>query len=118
MRTRPFTAGKVVSELSLGTWGLSGDGYGPVSEAVQDEVIQRARAYGITLYETADVYAKGGDYRRDEINETALVDELGIELRVLAHRPGLSSRDIIARLRRDDAPRTATRTASGSSRSR
>lgn len=64
MRTRPFTPGKVVSELALGTWGLSGDGYGPVSEAVQDEVIQRARAYGITLYETADVYGKGSMEQR------------------------------------------------------
>ena len=64
MRTRPFTPGKIISELALGTWGLSGDGYGPVSEAVQDEVIQRARAYGITLYETADVYGKGSMEQR------------------------------------------------------
>jgi aryl-alcohol dehydrogenase-like predicted oxidoreductase len=59
MRTRPFTSGRVVSELALGTWGLSGDGYGAVSEAVQDEVISRARAYGVTLFETADVYGRG-----------------------------------------------------------
>ncbi|MEY2937195.1 MAG: hypothetical protein RL033_7944 [Pseudomonadota bacterium] len=64
MRTRPFTAQRVVSELTLGTWGLSGDGYGPVSEAVQDEVIQRARAYGVTVYETADVYGKGNMEQR------------------------------------------------------
>jgi aryl-alcohol dehydrogenase-like predicted oxidoreductase len=49
----------MISELSLGTWGLSGDGYGPVGEAVQDEVILRARAYGVTSYETADVYGRG-----------------------------------------------------------
>lgn len=59
MRTRPFIAEGVVSELSLGTWGLSGDGYGPVSDLVQDEVIARARAYGVTLFETADVYGRG-----------------------------------------------------------
>jgi aryl-alcohol dehydrogenase-like predicted oxidoreductase len=64
MKTRPFTGESVVSQLSLGTWGLCGDGYGPVSEAVQDEVIHRARAYGITLYETADVYGKGEMERR------------------------------------------------------
>jgi aryl-alcohol dehydrogenase-like predicted oxidoreductase len=64
MKTRPFIGQRVVSELSLGTWGLSGDGYGPVSEAVQDEVLQRARAYGITLYETADVYGRGAMERR------------------------------------------------------
>jgi aryl-alcohol dehydrogenase-like predicted oxidoreductase len=48
-----------VSELSLGTWGLSGDAYGPVPEADQDKVIDRAVALGITLFETADAYANG-----------------------------------------------------------
>jgi aryl-alcohol dehydrogenase-like predicted oxidoreductase len=64
MKTTPFIGQSTVSQLSLGTWGLSGDGYGPVSEAVQDEVIHRARAYGITLYETADVYGRGAMERR------------------------------------------------------
>ncbi|HWO12622.1 MAG TPA: aldo/keto reductase [Polyangiaceae bacterium] len=64
MKTRPFTAQTSVSQLALGTWGLSGDGYGPVSEAVQEEVISRARAYGITLFETADVYGRGEMERR------------------------------------------------------
>ena len=64
MKTRPFTGQSVVSELSLGTWGLSGDGYGPVSDSVQDEVLQRARAYGITLFETADVYGGGAMEKR------------------------------------------------------
>jgi aryl-alcohol dehydrogenase-like predicted oxidoreductase len=64
MKTRPFIGQSTVSQLSLGTWGLSGDGYGPVSEAVQDEVIHRARAYGITLYETADVYGRGAMEQR------------------------------------------------------
>ncbi len=48
-----------VSVLALGTWGLSGDAYGEVSDAVQDAVIHRARALGINLFETADVYAAG-----------------------------------------------------------
>jgi aryl-alcohol dehydrogenase-like predicted oxidoreductase len=52
--------GLSVSELSLGTWGLSGDGYAPVPEAEQDAVIDRALALGVTLFETADTYAKGG----------------------------------------------------------
>jgi aryl-alcohol dehydrogenase-like predicted oxidoreductase len=64
MKTTPFIGQSTVSQLSLGTWGLSGDGYGPVNEAVQDEVIHRARAYGITLYETADVYGRGAMERR------------------------------------------------------
>lgn len=64
MKVRPFTGQSVVSHLALGTWGLSGDGYGPVSDAVQDEVIHRARAYGITLFETADVYGRGAMEQR------------------------------------------------------
>jgi aryl-alcohol dehydrogenase-like predicted oxidoreductase len=60
MRQRPFAIpGVSVSELTLGTWGLSGDGYGPVSEQEQDRVILRARALGITGFETADIYAAG-----------------------------------------------------------
>jgi aryl-alcohol dehydrogenase-like predicted oxidoreductase len=48
-----------VSALALGTWGLSGEGYGSVAESEQDAVIDRAVALGITLYETADSYAGG-----------------------------------------------------------
>jgi aryl-alcohol dehydrogenase-like predicted oxidoreductase len=53
-----------VSELSLGTWGLSGDGYGPVEESEQDSVIERAVALGVTLFETSDSYAEGAMERR------------------------------------------------------
>jgi len=85
MRTRPFTSGRVVSELSLGTWGLSGDGYGPVSEEVQDEVSTRARAYGLTLYETADVYGSGAMEERlgrllGADAEVCFVTKLGTDL--------------------------------------
>jgi aryl-alcohol dehydrogenase-like predicted oxidoreductase len=51
--------GLSVSELSIGTWGLSGDAYGAVPEFEQDKVIERACALGITLFETADVYGNG-----------------------------------------------------------
>lgn len=65
MRKRPLGAtGLEVSEMSLGTWGLSGDGYGPVDEKEQDAVIERAVALGITLFETADSYAGGEMERR------------------------------------------------------
>jgi aryl-alcohol dehydrogenase-like predicted oxidoreductase len=60
MRTR--TLGKTgieIPELCLGTWGLSGDAYGSVEEAEQDQVIERALALGITAFETSDAYAKG-----------------------------------------------------------
>ncbi len=61
MRTRPLgKTGLSVSELSLGTWGLSGDGYGPVSTDEARDVIVRARAMGIDTFETASSYARGG----------------------------------------------------------
>ncbi len=60
MRSRPFSIpGTSISELTLGTWGLSGDAYGSVTEADQDRIILRARALGITGFETADTYASG-----------------------------------------------------------
>ena len=46
-----------------------------------------------------DCYVKGGDYASHEINEYNLVQELGLELRVLAHRPGLGSTQVIERMR-------------------
>ena len=58
-----------VTELALGTWGLSGDGYGPVSEAEQDKVIDRALAMGIRLFETADCYAEGRMERRTLVRD-------------------------------------------------
>lgn len=48
-----------VSELSLGTWGLSGEGYGPTAEGEAERVIQRALAMGVTLFETAAHYRGG-----------------------------------------------------------
>lgn len=60
MRKRPLgKTGVEVSELALGTWGLSGDGYGAIVEAEADRVIDAAISGGITLFETADVYGKG-----------------------------------------------------------
>lgn len=60
MRKRPLgKTGLQVSELGLGTWGLSGDGYSPVPEADQDAVIERALGLGIRLFDTADSYGQG-----------------------------------------------------------
>ncbi len=60
MRKRPLgKTGLVVSELALGTWGLSGDGYGAVEEAEAERVIARALDIGITLFETCDAYGGG-----------------------------------------------------------
>jgi aryl-alcohol dehydrogenase-like predicted oxidoreductase len=65
MRKRSLgNTGIELSELSLGTWGLSGDGYGSVEEVDQEEVIDRALKLGITCFETADCYAEGAMERR------------------------------------------------------
>jgi aryl-alcohol dehydrogenase-like predicted oxidoreductase len=48
-----------VSELGLGTWGLSGDAYGPVAPDEQERVLQRALEMGVTLVDTADAYGAG-----------------------------------------------------------
>jgi aryl-alcohol dehydrogenase-like predicted oxidoreductase len=60
VNTRTIHAlGASVSELSLGTWGLSGEAYGPVTPAEAQAVIDRALELGITLFDTADCYGKG-----------------------------------------------------------
>ena len=60
MRTRPLgLTGLEVTELALGTWGLSGDGYGPVPEAEAERTVERALELGLRLFETADVYGEG-----------------------------------------------------------
>ncbi len=65
MRKRPLGKAEIeVSELSLGTWGLSGDGYGTVAEAEVDRVLDRALELGVDLFETADVYGGGAMERR------------------------------------------------------
>ena len=47
-----------------------------------------------------ELFVKGGDYRPEEINEYDAVRELGLEVRVLAERPGLGSSTVVERLRR------------------
>jgi aryl-alcohol dehydrogenase-like predicted oxidoreductase len=48
-----------VSELAVGTWGLSGDGYGPVDAAEAERVVARALEFGVTTFDTADAYGGG-----------------------------------------------------------
>ena len=61
LRFRPLGAtGLDVAELALGTWGLSGEGYGPVANREAEAVIRKAVARGITLFETSDAYNHGG----------------------------------------------------------
>jgi aryl-alcohol dehydrogenase-like predicted oxidoreductase len=62
MRVRSRTLGKtglVVSELALGTWGLSGEPYGQVDEKVAEKAVSRALEMGFTLFDTSDAYGGG-----------------------------------------------------------
>ena len=84
MRKRPLgKTGISVSELALGTWGLSGDGYTAVADAEQEAVIERALALGITLFDTSDSYAKGametklGERLKDK--EAVIATKLGTD---------------------------------------
>jgi aryl-alcohol dehydrogenase-like predicted oxidoreductase len=60
VRTRQLgPTGIEISELTLGTWGLSGEAYGPVDAEERDRVIDRALELGVSTFETADVYGRG-----------------------------------------------------------
>jgi D-beta-D-heptose 7-phosphate kinase/D-beta-D-heptose 1-phosphate adenosyltransferase len=52
-----------------------------------------------------DLYVKGGDYAPEDVNEYELVRELGLELRILTHRPGLGSTQVIERMAEGSPPR-------------
>jgi len=61
MRRRPLgKTGLEVTELALGTWGLSGEAYGhvPLDEALRTLV--RAQVMGLNLFETSASYGRGG----------------------------------------------------------
>ncbi|HEY4105191.1 MAG TPA: aldo/keto reductase [Polyangiaceae bacterium] len=84
MRKRPLgNTGLSVSELALGTWGLSGDGYAPLADVEQDVVIDRALSLGVTLFDTADSYGKGAMERklgqRLKDKEAVIVTKLGTD---------------------------------------
>jgi aryl-alcohol dehydrogenase-like predicted oxidoreductase len=73
--------GATTSELILGTWGLSGSGYGPVDAGALVETIERAVDAGITLIDGAPHYAEGQLFRqlRDPL---ARFPQLGLMARV------------------------------------
>ena len=60
MRKRPLgKTGLVVSELAIGTWGLSGDAYGVVEEADAEIVLRE-------LYPTkSDLYERARDLKQE-----------------------------------------------------
>jgi aryl-alcohol dehydrogenase-like predicted oxidoreductase len=65
IRQRSFgTPPLFVSELALGTWGLSGEAYGPVTDEAADATIKRAVELGVTAFDTSDAYGKGATEER------------------------------------------------------
>ena len=48
-----------VSEIGFGTWGLGGNSYGPVDDAVSIAALRCAHEAGITFYDTSDLYGNG-----------------------------------------------------------
>ncbi len=65
LRQRSFGAPPLfVSELALGTWGLSGEAYGPVADDAADATIKRALELGVTTFDTSDAYGKGATEER------------------------------------------------------
>ncbi len=60
MRKRPLGKTSLyVSEMSVGTWGLSGEAYGKVEEKDAERVVRRCLEMGMTLVDTADSYGGG-----------------------------------------------------------
>ncbi len=60
MKKRPLgRTGLIVSEMSLGTWGLSGDAYGAIPPEQAEQVVRRALEIGFSLFDTADAYGAG-----------------------------------------------------------
>jgi aryl-alcohol dehydrogenase-like predicted oxidoreductase len=72
MRTRTLgRSGISVGEVGLGTWGISGEGYGSAEEITARATLRAAIDAGGSFIETADSYREGemlswiGDLRRD-----------------------------------------------------
>ncbi|MEL6743753.1 MAG: hypothetical protein AAFO67_09180, partial [Planctomycetota bacterium] len=62
----------------------------PLFESTAHELIREVRP---------DVYVKGGDYRRDELVEIDLLDELKIPVHLASLVPGVSTSGLAQRLR-------------------
>lgn len=72
MRTRHLgRSGIQVGEVGLGTWGISGEGYGPIEEPTARAALRAAIEVGGSFIETADSYREGemltwiGDLKRE-----------------------------------------------------
>lgn len=60
MLTRPLgRTGLTVGEIGLGTWSLSGEAYGPITDDELRDTVRAALDAGVTLIETSDAYRQG-----------------------------------------------------------
>jgi aryl-alcohol dehydrogenase-like predicted oxidoreductase len=60
MQSRKLGSSPVaVSEIGLGTWGMSGAFWGAADDAESIRVIHRALDLGVTLIDTAEAYGHG-----------------------------------------------------------
>jgi len=83
-----------ISEVSLGTWGLASDAYGPPSPERFREVVTRALEAGITTFDLAPVWGDGaservvGEIVKEKRDEVQLITRAGaaIDGGELAHR--------------------------------
>src|SRR4051794_24417609 len=61
MRKRPLGhTGIEVGEIGIGTWGLSGEAYGPIDPGVARATLESAIGSGCTFVDTAGCYGPGG----------------------------------------------------------
>src|SRR6266852_7493402 len=60
MQAREFgSTGVRVSQITLGSWPMSGDRYGAIDDTEAVKTIRRARDQGITSFDTAPGYGTG-----------------------------------------------------------
>lgn len=72
------STGLDISEMGLGTWGLSGEAYGPISPGEATRVMHRARNMGINVFDTAPSYGLGAMER--ELGEALSGDDEAVVL--------------------------------------
>ncbi|MBK8697948.1 MAG: aldo/keto reductase [Deltaproteobacteria bacterium] len=102
-------SGISVGEVGLGTWGISGEGYGPSLELTSRATLRAAIDAGGSFIETADCYREGemlewiGDLKRD----------VGADKVFASVRVGVNRDPVQPVPRKDFSARTSPRPASG-----
>ena len=74
----------VVSEITLGTWGLASGAYGPVEPATFEAVVREAFERGITTFDVAPLWGDGESERRvaaglgDRVKDAVIIGRAGL----------------------------------------